>query len=116
MPQALTDLGVGTDASPFTVATGDVTVMTATNPTATNNITITAHDYITGDKITYDSEGGAAITGLTDGEEYYAIRVDANTIRIAETFAEANNEIPVVLGGTGNSAQTFTKKRIYISN
>jgi flagellin len=113
--QALTDLSIGSDSTPVTVGTAAVTVITTTNPTATNIIQITGHDYITGDKITYDSEGGTAITGLTDGQDYYAIKVDANNIRLAQTFAEARDEIPVVLTGTGNGAQTFTKNA-YVSS
>lgn len=101
--QALTDLGVTSTGTPDTVATADVN-------TTTNRITITGHGYETGQRITYDNAGAATLSGLADDTDYFVIKIDDNTIQLAETYAEAtaSTAVPIVLDGTGNSAQTFT--------
>ncbi|MDB3998285.1 flagellin [Litorivicinus sp.] len=101
--QALTDLGITSTETPDTVATSAVT-------TGTDTITITGHGYESGQKVTYDSAGGTAITGLSDDTDYYVIKVDDNNIKLAETYVEAtaSTAIPIVISGQGNNAQTFT--------
>ena len=101
--QALTDLGVTSTGAPDTVATGSVN-------TTTNRITITAHGYETGQRLTYDNAGSTTLSGLADDTNYFVIKIDDNTIQLAETYAEAtaSTAVPIVLDGTGNSAQTFT--------
>ena len=101
--QALTDLGVTSTGAPDTVATGSVN-------TTTNRITITAHGYETGQRLTYDNAGATTLSGLADDTDYFVIKIDDNTIQLAETYAEAtaSTAVPIVLDGTGNSAQTFT--------
>ncbi len=101
--QALTDLGVTSTGTPDTVATGDVN-------TTTNRITITGHGYETGQRITYNNAGSTTLSGLADDTDYFVIKIDDNTIQLAETYAEAtaSTAVPIVLDGTGNSAQTFT--------
>lgn len=101
--QALTDLGVTSTGAPDTVATGSVN-------TTTNRITITAHGYETGQRLTYDNAGSTTLSGLADDTDYFVIKIDDNTIQLAETYAEAtaSTAVPIVLDGTGNSAQTFT--------
>src|SRR5262249_36618028 len=58
------------------------------NPSAVRNagntITLPSHGFVTGEQLTYSvASGGAAIQGLTPGTIYYAIVVDATTIRLA---------------------------------
>lgn len=65
-----------------TVANTDVTV-------ATNNITITGHDYTSGDAVAYDVVSGAVLGGLTDNTIYYAGVIDASTIKLYTTAALA---------------------------
>lgn len=54
-----------------------------------NTVTEVAHGFKTGDKVTYDKNSGTAITGITDGADYYIIAVDADTIAFATTYALA---------------------------
>ena len=48
-----------------------------------------ADGYKTGDQITYQSGPGGPIGGLTSGQTYYVIVVDADRIRLASTAANA---------------------------
>lgn len=54
--------------------------------TANDTITITAHGFVTGDPILL---GGTMPTGLSVGGLYYAIYVNANTIKLASTRVNA---------------------------
>ena len=50
----------------------------------TDTITLANHNFQTNDKITYSNGGGTTLRGLyNDGRTYYAIRVDANNIKVA---------------------------------
>ena len=61
--------------------------------------------YQTGQKLTYNVTNGAtAIGGLTDGEDYWVIRVDATTIKLASSYADAVSDIPIDLTGVGTGA------------
>ena len=74
---------------------------------ATNQITITSHGYLTGDVVTYTAgSGGVAPTGLVTTYNYYARRVDANTITLHNTLVDANNntnQVDFTNQGTGTS-------------
>ena len=91
----------------YTIATSDVNI-------SADTITITNHGRVTGDPILYDdvTGPGTAITvGGTDLDEeahYFVIKVDDDTIKIANTEAEANAGTALDLDGTGNNSQTFT--------
>jgi hypothetical protein len=67
---------------------------------ASNRITYTAHGLTTGDKITYTDGGGTSVVGLTDGGTYYIIRIDANTIKLATTYAFATAGSPTAIAIT----------------
>ncbi len=56
---------------------------------ASDAITLTGHIFETGNKVTYSDGGGTALTGLTDLTDYYVIKVDADTIQLATTAANA---------------------------
>jgi len=76
----------GAATTSLTVAQTTVDLTTV----ASNQITINAHGYVTGDAIVYTSAGGGgADTALTVGNVYYIIWVDANTISLATTYANA---------------------------
>ena len=79
---------------------------TAVNTTA-ETITYTAHGMPTGEQITYRDGGSTAITGLTDDAVYYAIRIDADTFKVASSAANATAGTAINLTGTGNNAQFF---------
>ncbi len=70
-----------------------------------NTITETAHGFETGDKVVYTNGGGTSITGLTSTNTYYVIRVDANTIQLASSYANAiaGTEIDLTVVGVGTS-------------
>lgn len=52
-------------------------------------ITVTSHSFITGQAVVYADGGGTTLSGLTDGETYYIIDASANTVKLAETYADA---------------------------
>ena len=56
---------------------------------ASNTIKLPGHSYITGDAVTYNDAGGTAIAGLTDAAIVYVNRVDADTIKLYGTKAQA---------------------------
>lgn len=88
-------------AQAATIATTDVN-------TGTDVITETGHGFVTGQKVTYDDGGGAAITGLVDNTAYYVIKLTANTFKVASSLVNAFAGTAINLTGTGNNAQTFT--------
>lgn len=74
-----------------------------------NQIVITNHNYMLGERIAYshpDITGYTAIGGLTLWKRYSVIIVDANTIKLAETFADANNGNEIDLTSKPASSQT----------
>jgi len=56
---------------------------------ASNTIKIPAHSYITGDAVQYNDAGGTVITGLTDATTVFVNVVDADTIKLYGTKAQA---------------------------
>ena len=50
-----------------------------------------AHDFQTGDAVTYHPEGGASVDGLTDGQTYYVVVLDDTRIKLVSSQNEALN-------------------------
>lgn len=75
----------------------------------TDTIAATAHGFNTGDFVTYDNGGGTDITGLTSGNNYYVIRVNANSLKLASTYANAvaGTAVDLTVVGVG-AAHTLT--------
>jgi hypothetical protein len=73
------------------------------------------HDFKTGQKITYVTDGGSAVIGLSDRGEYYAIRVNENIFKLAtsRTNASAGVSIDLNSGATGTT-HTF-KTDVFVS-
>ena len=73
--------------------------------TSNYTITQTSHRFITGQRVTYTNGGGGSIGGLTSGTAYYIIKNDQNTIKLATSLVNANNNNPISLTslGTGTS-------------
>ncbi|WP_295882586.1 calcium-binding protein [uncultured Thiohalocapsa sp.] len=44
-----------------------------------------AHGFQTGDLVQYNSGGGLPVGGLVDGQAYFAVRLDADSLRLAQT-------------------------------
>jgi hypothetical protein len=91
-----TSTGAITVAAPAAVTFNSITDVDDT----TEEITLTGHPFATGDKVTYADGAGTEIGGLTDGDDYFVIKVDANTIQLAATLEDAlaGNEIDITDG------------------
>ena len=68
--------------------------------TSNNTITYNNHRFITGQRVTYNDGGGTAIGGLSDGV-YYVIKYDQNSIKLAASQSDANNDISISLTSLG---------------
>jgi len=79
------------------------TLPTSAVNTGTNVFTILDHQFQDDDRVTYHSRGGTAITGLTNGSNYYIVNRTANTFQVSETEGGS----AVTISGTGNNNQTF---------
>lgn len=67
-----------------------------------DEITITGHGYQTGDSVVVDAAPEATLaTGLTTATTYFVIRVDANTIKLAETETNSVAGVAIDLEDTG---------------
>lgn len=105
---ALTNNGSSYENVPtVTIQAPCLTIATTAVNTTAETITYTAHTLTTGAAIVYDDGGSTAITGLTDGTTYYAIRVDADTFKVASSAENATAGTAINLTGTGNNAQAF---------
>jgi len=90
-------------ANSFTASSSNVS-------TSNNTITlaVTDHGLSTFDKVKYDKNGNTAIGGLSDGTEYFVIRVDANKIKLATNYANALAGTAISLTSvTGSTTQKF---------
>ena len=87
------DIAIETTATTFSVASS------AFN-TSNEQITIASHGVNTGDLLTYTA-GSTAVQGLSTGVDYYAIKVDDNTIKLATTESNANSNQPINLQSQG---------------
>ncbi|MCX5734321.1 MAG: LEPR-XLL domain-containing protein, partial [candidate division NC10 bacterium] len=66
------------------------------------------HGLTTGDAVVYSAGGGTAIGGLTDGTTYYVIVVDATTVKLATTAANAKAGTVINLTAVGSGTQSLT--------
>ena len=82
------------------------TIATTSVDTTDNEITVTTAPQ-TGTPVRYSDGSSTAIDGLTNRQVYFAINVDATTIKLAETYNDAISSIAVDLAGTGNDNQTL---------
>lgn len=73
--------------------------------TANETIAIPAHGFVAQQPVEYSQAAGTVIGGLTGGETYYVIVVDANTVKLATTRdnAGAGTAINLTALGTGVS-------------
>ena len=68
---------------------------------STDVITITNHDFLTGQKVLYTAVGGAAPTGLVTNTDYFIIKISANTFKLATTLANSINGIAINITAVG---------------
>ena len=83
--------------------------------TTDNTITITNHGFVSGDVISYTSDGGTAIGGLTDATEYHVERINDDTIKLAlsKTDLDADNFISLTSGAAGTEHLLLKVEFIY---
>lgn len=72
-----------------------------------DEIEATGHGLITEQPVVYATTG-TEITGLTNGSTYYVIYIDADTIQLATTAANAASGTQIDLTGAGTGTQTLT--------
>jgi len=69
--------------------------------TANDTLTFNQHRFVTAQRVTYTHGGGTAIGGLTSGTAYFIIKVDQNTIKLATSAVNANNNTAINLTSLG---------------
>lgn len=79
-----------------------VVAVTAPGAVSGNAIAANYHDFYDGLKVTYDDNGGTAITGLTDGNNYFIVNALENSFQLSSTYGGSAISIS---GGSG--AQYF---------
>jgi len=84
-------------------AVATMTIATTNVNTTSNTITSTAHGLVNGAELNYSNQGGASITGLTSGNDYFVVNKTNDTFQLALTLG--GNAIDI--SGTGNNSQTF---------
>ena len=91
--------------------TNTKTFAAANVTTASDTITIATHNFVTTDVVQFLSGTGVAPGGTTTGQFYYIGRVDANTIKLYNSSADANagtGSVDLTTQGTGTDF-TLTK-------
>lgn len=80
---------------------------------ANNQINIPVHNLTTGDRVVYQTDGTVPIDPLVDNSEYYVIRIDADSIRLAYDEEDALDDTPIDLKAVGDSPiHSFTRVRV----
>jgi hypothetical protein len=88
-------------------STGIPTTAIAVNPT--NTFTITAHPFVTGDNVIFETTGTAP-TGLVAGYYYFIRKIDNNTIKLFNTASDATSNLnPVTFTTVGSGLTSFHK-------
>ena len=105
---------------------GDIVIQTATQEfnftssdinASTDEFTITGHGLNTSDAVTYN-EGSGSVTApspLVDGTTYYAIVVDVNTIKLANSITDASTNSPINITAVGSGNHIFETQGTPIS-
>ena len=81
------------------------TVATSAINTSTDVITVTNHGFSTGDRVFYIEAGSGLATPLANGTAYYVIKIDANTLKLATSAANATAGTAINITATGNNSQ-----------
>ena len=68
---------------------------------ANDTISHNSHRFVNGQQVTYSNGGGTNIGGLNDGNSYYIIKNDNNTIKLAETYSDAFAGVAKNISGLG---------------
>jgi len=84
-------------------AIADKVIATSAVNTTANTITISNHGLVNGAQMNYNNQGGSSIGGLTSGNDYFVIVVDASTIKLEDTVGGGAKDLTT----TGNNSQTL---------
>ena len=82
--------------------------------TTTEELTVTAHGIVdhNGDgPLIWHTDGGTVPGGLTEGGAYYAIIVDANTLKLASTDINATTSTAVNITSAGSGSHYLLRKQ-----
>ncbi|MDK9703142.1 MAG: DUF4347 domain-containing protein [Sulfuritalea sp.] len=104
---AFTSAGAGAGHNVIKTAAGSTAVAFDPGVSLGNTISFaTAHGRNTGDAVVYQrgAASNGAIGGITENATYYVIKVDANTIRLALSQADATAGIAVAFTSAGTGA------------
>lgn len=106
----LTDPGDGYTSAPTVTIAAPVKTFNALDDIGSNQITYTGHLLQTGDAVVYSNGGGTDISGLTNGDTYYIIRVDGDTFKLASSSnnAESGTAISISTGLDEEHTLTMT--------
>lgn len=74
-----------------------------------NTINVYSHNLSTGNTVVYMTNGNPAISGLTTNTVYYVIKVDSNTIKLANTYSRAISAQEIDLASLGSGTHTIIK-------
>ena len=104
----LTDPGDGYTVAPIVTFDAPVKTFNALDDIATNQITYTGHLLQTGDAVVYSNGGGTDISGLTNGDTYYVIRVDGDTFKLASSLTNAESDTAISISTGLDEEHTLT--------
>mgnify|MGYP001172016718 FL=1 len=77
--------------------------------TAAETIKVVEHRFVQGQRVTYNNGGGSNIGGLSSGTAYFVTYDTANTIKLATSLVNANNNTNINLTSVGSgTAHTLT--------
>jgi hypothetical protein len=74
-----------------------------------DTITYVAHGFVTGDLVTYTDGGNTALTNLTDGAQYYVIKVSDDVVKLATSSANASAGTAINITGTSGAGHKLSK-------
>jgi len=101
----LTSAGTGTSHSFLTNAVD----------LADNLFVVENHDFQTGQKVTYVTDGGNAVSGLINQTEYYVIRINENIFKLATSRANASAGVAIDLTAVGTGTSHTFKTDVFVS-
>uniref|UniRef100_A0A6C0BGT5 Uncharacterized protein n=1 Tax=viral metagenome TaxID=1070528 RepID=A0A6C0BGT5_9ZZZZ len=88
--------------APFNIPIKSITFNPVTAVDLKRNIMYFAsHGMSTGSRVVYNANGNTSIGGLTTNQNYYVIRIDLNVFRLALSYSDAINNIPLILSSLG---------------
>jgi len=101
-----------TNAGTVTIA-APVGTFDAASHVAAAAITVSSHGFTTGDEVIYSDGGGTKIAELVDDQTYFVKVVDANTVSLATSLVNAENNVVLTLTDGPSENHTITATKTY---